>query len=349
MSNVFSPAGRRKLAAKKHSRTKETYLTQVEELSGTVTRFDVVFQHDPFSPAAETLLNRIDRTLAALSQDEQSSWHGTEFDLVGTTAGKRDLQAVTNSDQWRIQQLVTLAVLTVLVVILRRPLVCVYLILSVLFSYLVTIGLTDMMFAGIYGATFEGLDWKVPIFLFVILVAIGEDYNIYLVTRVIEEQAVHGPIEGLRRAVTYTGGIITSCGLIMAGSFMSMMTGTLRGMLELGFALSLGILLDTFVIRTVIVPSFLAILARREERRLQAASTVAELKSGGPLYGSHEARDARFARAPPPSAVRRVARTTVRPVAGSRGEETQVFQATNGPPRTRIPMRRVVTRRGLVR
>jgi putative drug exporter of the RND superfamily len=263
----FRSEGLKKLAARKHPLTKATYLTQVPELVGKVARFDVVLKYEPFSPQAVEVLERIDKYLKKLSDDPDSHWHLADFDYVGATVGVRDLEKITVSDQRLIQQLTVLAVLGVLIVILRRPVVCLYLIASVLFSYYVTIGVTEWLFSHLYAGSFQGLDWKVPIFLFVILIAVGEDYNIYLVTRVNEEQQRHGPLVGLRLAIASTGGIITSCGVIMAGTFVSMLTGTLRGMLELGFALSLGVMLDTCIVRPILVPAFLAVLDRRTGRR----------------------------------------------------------------------------------
>jgi putative drug exporter of the RND superfamily len=153
-----------------------------------------------------------------------------------------------------------LAVYVVLVALLRQPAISAYLIVTVVFSYLVTIGVTFLVWRIKEGPDFAGLDWKVPIFTFTLLTALGEDYNILLMARVTEEQRKHGLIPGVLIALTRTGGIISSCGIIMAGTFCSLLFGTLGGMVQMGFALAFGVMLDTFVVRPILVPAYLLLL-----------------------------------------------------------------------------------------
>ncbi len=247
------------------AKSRKYYLPSVEyahEHGDEVTHFDLVCDYDPFSQESMDLLGAVDQWLEKKRNEPNSPWRDVEFDFVGVTAGIRDLDAVNQGDTFWVGVYVAGAVLIVLIFLLRKPLLSVYLIFTVVFGYLVSLGLTHLCFRWLYGATYQGLDWKLKIFLFVILVAVGEDYNIYLVTRVLEEQRRRGLLPGLHEALVRTGGIITSCGVIMAGTFGSMATGTLRSMIELGFAMSLGVLLDTFIIRTILVPAFLALLAR---------------------------------------------------------------------------------------
>src|SRR5208283_6248643 len=162
---------------------------------------------------------------------------------------------------------------------LRRPGICLYLILTVVLGYLASLGVTELVFRSLHHGTepWGGLDWTVGFFLFVILVAVGEDYNILLMARVIEEERKYGVLEGTRRAVAQTGGIISSCGLIMAGTFGSMLTGSLTSLRELGFALGLGVLLDTFLVRPILVPAFVVLIDRyRARRRARTAVREAE-------------------------------------------------------------------------
>jgi RND superfamily putative drug exporter len=107
----------------------------------------------------------------------------------------------------------------------------------------------------------------VPFFLFTILVAVGEDYNILLITRMLQERKRHGTDEGTRRAVARTGATITSCGLIMAGTFSTLMLAGLGTLVQIGFALAFGVLLDTFVVRPFLVPAFTLLVWRWQEQR----------------------------------------------------------------------------------
>ena len=235
-----------------------------------ITRFDVLFNTDPFSTTSLTALRRVHEVLQAATAPNQPLEGTTSIGIAGSSSMVHDLKQVTTNDEYRMYVLVTLGVYVILVILLRRPGICLYLIATVVLGYLASLGLTDLVFRSLYHGSgpWNGLDWTVGFFLFVILVAVGEDYNILLMARLIEEERVHGTIEGTRRAVAHTGGIISSCGLIMAGTFGSMLTGSLTSLRELGFALGLGILLDTFLVRPILVPAFVVLIHRcRSDRR----------------------------------------------------------------------------------
>lgn len=266
-----------------HRMTRETFISPLEQLERRVARFDVILTHSPFSLEAGAVLAKLNEVLARETSTQGSLWQGAGMSFSGTAVGISDLRRVTQADQRRIQILVTLGVWLVLVVVLRKPVLSCYLIMSVLLSYFSTLGLTHLAFSAMYGADYGGLDWKVPLFLFVILVAVGQDYNVYLVTRIFEEQKRYGRIQGIQRALHLTGGIITSCGLVMAGTFVAMTspavyhwlsgilpsgwiqteTYVLRGITELGFALACGVMLDTLVVRSILVPAFITLWQRR--------------------------------------------------------------------------------------
>ena len=243
-----------------------------------ITRIDLIFQADPFSDRSLRTLAEVRRVLTSTTGAGGPLAGTSAVGLAGSTAMVADLKQVTTQDEQRMYWLVTAGVYVILVVLLRRPGICLYLIATVVLGYLASLGMAELVFRSLHTGPdpWVGLDWKVSFFLFVILVAVGEDYNIFLMARVIEEEKKHGTIEGTRQAVMHTGGIISSCGLIMAGTFGSMLFGNLTALKELGFALGLGVLLDTFIVRPVLVPAFVILLYRfrtRTQTRLQPAET----------------------------------------------------------------------------
>jgi putative drug exporter of the RND superfamily len=230
------------------------YVSTAQEFAGHVTWIDLVSRLDPVSQECIGNLRRLESAFRDALPAELEQW---QLDFVGPTANLRDLEEVTRGDFQLIQILVPAAVFVILLVIARSLIVSLYLIGSVVVSFLATLGVTFLVFWALSPGDFIGLDWKVPVFLFTILMAVGEDYNILLLTRVREEQAEHGAVRGVTAALVKTGGVISSCGFIMAGTFASLLTGSLVEMKQLGFALAFGILLDTLVVRSLLVPAFL--------------------------------------------------------------------------------------------
>jgi putative drug exporter of the RND superfamily len=229
-----------------------------------ITRIELIFKTSPFAAESLATLDRARQVVEEAQREGGPLAGATAVGLAGTTSLVNDLKRITTKDEQRMYVLVTVGVYLILVALLRRPGICLYLIATVVLGYLASLGLTELVFRALHAGPepWTGLDWKVGFFLFVILVAIGEDYNIFLMARVIEEERKHGPVEGTRRAVAHTGGIISSCGLIMAGTFGSMLTGSLTTLRELGFALGLGVLLDTFIVRPILVPAFVVLWHR---------------------------------------------------------------------------------------
>ena len=240
------------------AQARRLYSAQSAELDGQVVRVDLVFNADPFDRDSIDLLNASETVIRGALPE--SIREGAEILMIGPTASIRDLKSVTDGDRIRICSLVSIAVYLVIVALLRQPRICLFLIVSVVLSYLATVGLTHLAFAAWEGDAFAGLDWKVPIFLFTLLIALGEDYNILLMARVVEEQRTHGVRQGVLEALARTGSIISSCGVIMAGTFASLLFGTLTSMLQMGFALTVGVMMDTFLVRPVIVPAWLMTL-----------------------------------------------------------------------------------------
>ncbi len=238
--------------------------TKAEGPPRYVTRLDVVLRSDPFDPESLQTLDVIQLWL----REELPKYPGAEAvraECHGITVNARDLAQVTESDRLRINTLVLAGIFLILLVLVRRPGFALYLLATVLFSYYASLGATTLLAHWWSGRPLGLVDWRVPFFLFTILVAVGEDYNILLVSRALEERRRYGPIEGIRRSLARTGGTITSCGLIMAGTFATLMLGGLSTLVQIGFALAFGVLMDTFVVRPILVPAFALWMWRFEE------------------------------------------------------------------------------------
>ncbi len=189
----------------------------------------------------------------------------TAFGVTGEAPGVYDVSHLSDADLLRVIP-VAIAVIAVLLGLVMRSLVApLYLIASVALSYLAALGLAVLIFIVIGGS--GGLTFILPFLMFVFLLALGEDYNILVMTRIREEAAHRGLREAVAQALTATGTTVTSAGLVLAGTFAVFAVAGGRGaggsqIRDVGTGLALGVLMDTFLVRTLLVPSTVALLGR---------------------------------------------------------------------------------------
>lgn len=228
---------------------------------GRHARIDLTLAARVFSNEAmnqvQTLRERLDDYLG-----EYQGIHVTAS-VAGANAESADVRRLTRDDQVQSWFVVPIGVFLVLMLALRDPWACLNLVATMILTYAFALGATHLTFVTLLGA--EGLDWKVPYFLFVILVAVGVDYNIFLMTRLHEETARHGFRGGIVRAIGQTGALISSAAAITACSFASFLFSPLGSLRQLGFALVVGIAIDALLVRPLLVPCGHWLLRRSRE------------------------------------------------------------------------------------
>jgi RND superfamily putative drug exporter len=198
----------------------------------------------------------------------------------GATAVETDVREAAGWDSKVIPPIVLVVVFLILVALLRAVVAPLLLIGTVIISFLAALGVGYFVFDVVFD--FPGSDPSLPLFAFVFLVALGVDYNIFLVARAREETEKHGTEQGMVRALAVTGGVITSAGIVLAGTFLVLASLPLVFLTEIGFVVAFGVLLDTFLVRSVLVPALVvkigpsvwwpSTLANRERERMTAAA-----------------------------------------------------------------------------
>jgi RND superfamily putative drug exporter len=228
---------------------------QGSSTDGRAAQLSVAFTDDPYDQAG---LQRVADLRAALDTGLPAGVRAlvggdpaVQFD--GQLAAERDLRLVVP---------ITLAVILLILVLLLRALVApLYLIATVIVSFFGAFGLSVAVFRDVLGQ--PGVHPVEPTFAFVFLVALGVDYNIFLMARVREEAKRRGTRDGTLAGLVATGGVITSAGVVLAGTFAVLMTLPLTMLFQLGFTVAVGVLLDTFLVRTVLVPAITSLLGDR--------------------------------------------------------------------------------------
>lgn len=223
------------------------------------TRIVVAFDSSPYAQDVLNAVRGLDNVAAeALAGSEVTD---ARIAIGGPSAYFADIDTLINGDLRTVGALVIALIMIILALLVRSVVAPLYLLLSVLLSMFAALGITTLVFQGMLGH--EGLAFYLPILLFVMLIALGSDYNIFIVGRIREElDAGHSVREATTRALVSTGPTITAAGFVLAGTFAALLITPLPSVRQIGFGVAVGVLIDTFIVRSLLVPAATVLLGR---------------------------------------------------------------------------------------
>ncbi len=214
---------------------------------GKLLSFQVILEGDPYSKEA---LKQV-RELRSVAREAAAQGGGTAL-VGGPTAMQADTWALSNRDTLVVAIAALVVVGVILAVLLRALVAPLYLLFTNVLSYLAALGLTIVITEVLLG--WERISYRIPLYMFIFLVALGSDYNIFITTRIRSEAMQNGLRDGVVKAVTATGGVLTSAGIILAGTFLILLSQPVKDLAEISIGVALGVLIDTFLVRTALVP-----------------------------------------------------------------------------------------------
>ena len=235
------------------------YAASVQYISqnSSTVRLQVIPASDPYGvPAIDT----IPRVREAARDALQAGGLNAAVGLTGVTPQLADTRAVSDRDVLIVVPLVLVLTAIILGILLKSLIAPLYLLAAVTLNFFAALGVSTFFFMRVEGD--EGLAYAVPLYSFIFLVALGVDYTIFLMTRVREEAASRGTVAGTRVALSRTGQVITSAGLILAGTFLVLTALPLRDLYQFGIIVGVGVLLDTFIVRGLLVPGVVVLLGK---------------------------------------------------------------------------------------
>lgn len=229
----------------------------IAENESNIAKINVVLNENPYTENAFDDMEEMRKQAPNLLQD--SAIEG-QLHFAGETAKNTDIRAASHSDEVRIVLIMTILIMILLGIQTRSLLAPIYMMATILLSYGAALGITVWFFQDVMN--YSGISYRIPLYTFIFLVALGVDYTIMLISRIREEKK-HLPIkEAVREGVAKTGSVISSAGLILAATFAVLISQPVMELRAFGFAVTVGILLDTFLVRPIVIPAIITILGK---------------------------------------------------------------------------------------